>query len=111
MDLLFKEGQALHSFPFRIVYTATESDSINLKVAFSVSKRNFKKAVHRNKIKRLMKETYRTQQQILLNELKDSKKLVHVFFLFTSKEIIPFNELTIKMNAALIKLSSKLIST
>lgn len=109
MELLFKDGLVLHSYPFRIVYTFTDSDKFNLKVAFSVSKRNFKKAVDRNRVKRLMKESYRTQQQILINELKETQKSIQIFFLFISKEINSFSEMNSKMQDALLKLKVKLL--
>lgn len=111
MELLFKEGQVLHSFPFRIVYSLSNSNMFNLKVAFAVSKRNFRKAVARNKVRRLMKESYRIQQQILTQELKETQKSIQIFFLFTIKEIIEFSEMSTKMNDALIKLKVKLLQT
>lgn len=106
MDLLFKEGQVLHSNPFRMVFLSKATNEFEIKVAFSVTKKNFKKAVDRNRVKRLMKESYRKQQQLLENELNKSSQ---IFFLYTLKEIISYNEMESKMKEALLKLKNKII--
>ncbi|NQX93083.1 MAG: ribonuclease P protein component, partial [Flavobacteriales bacterium] len=60
IELTFKEGEKVKAFPFLFVYRWTEPRSESpVQVMMSVGKRNFKKAVDRNKIKRLMKEVYR----------------------------------------------------
>ena len=63
IDQLFKEGKSFSSFPFRVVwkYLPSASDSF-LKAGFTVSTKHFKKAVDRNRIRRLMKEAYRLQK-------------------------------------------------
>lgn len=60
---LFEEGISIKNYPFRLVYIATETPPI--KSSFSVPKRNFKKAVDRNRIKRLIKEAYRLEKKNL----------------------------------------------
>lgn len=72
-----KEIQALFSgkastvgtYPFRLVYRATEEKRGNypIQIAFSVPKRRFKKAVARNRIKRLCREAFRVQKESLLS--------------------------------------------
>lgn len=54
-------------------------------VLFTVSKRNFKKAVDRNKIKRRMREAYRLNK----TQLSNSQKLA-IAYIYTPKEILPF---------------------
>ena len=66
IERLYEEGEVLKVFPFRMVYLQTEHWSkFPTQVGVSVPKRNFKRAVDRNRIKRLMRETYRLQKNIV----------------------------------------------
>ena len=69
IDCLFKDGKSFTVFPFRVIYQFTKlpvtPDAFQLQAGFSVSKRHFKKAVDRNRIKRLMREAYRLQKNEL----------------------------------------------
>ena len=60
---LYEEGKAIKVFPLRMVYIQTEHTSkFPAQVGVSVPKRNFKSAVDRNRIKRLLRETYRKEK-------------------------------------------------
>jgi ribonuclease P protein component len=61
IDTLFIEGKSVKSFPLRLVYLESHltDKSVSVQAGVSVSKRNFKLAVSRNRIKRLMRESYR----------------------------------------------------
>lgn len=67
-----------------------------LQAGFTVSTRNFKKAVDRNRIKRLMKEVYRVEKGALTN--------VSVFFIYTGKELPAYELVKGKMKSAIDKL-------
>ena len=57
---LFNEGKSITIFPVKLVYLETEHEGhYKVQAGVSVAKRNFKKAVDRNKIKRLLREAYR----------------------------------------------------
>ena len=67
---LFEKGQSIKKFPFRLIFLKIRPASpLTIQVSFSVSKRNFKKAVTRNRIKRLMREVYRLEKKGLLDHL------------------------------------------
>ena len=68
---LYEEGKSIKVFPLRMVYVQTAHTSeFPCQVGVSVPKRNFKKAVDRNRIKRLLRETYRLEKHTVYSELK-----------------------------------------
>ncbi len=71
IERLYEEGNSIKVFPLRMVYLQTEhSSEFPAQVGVSVPKRNFKSAVDRNRIKRLMREAYRKQKYTVYNELE-----------------------------------------
>lgn len=86
---IFAEGKSFHHFPLKVIWMLN-NDSINLQAGFSVSSRLFKKAVDRNRIKRLMRECYRIQKVELEEKLLQSERSLAVFFIYTGKEKIAY---------------------
>jgi len=66
---LFREGKSFSVYPLRVIFFSDPSINPS-KVLFSctVSKRNFKRAVDRNRIKRQVREAYRLQKQSLIEK-------------------------------------------
>lgn len=86
------------------MYLETENQDHVLQAGFTVSARNFKKAVDRNRIKRLMRECYRLQKINLKISLGQNKKSLAVFFIYTGNEIPKYNEVFEKTGSALKRL-------
>lgn len=61
ISLLFKEGKSFTAHPLRFHYIIDES--LNSKILFSAPKRIYRKAVDRNRAKRILREGYRKQTQ------------------------------------------------
>lgn len=89
LDQLFQEGKSWNNGPLKLFYRFRDSATGNpvLQAGFGVSKRNFKKAVDRNRIKRLLREAYRLQKADLQEALLQRKQAVDLFLLFTGREL------------------------
>jgi ribonuclease P protein component len=88
VEELFSKGKTVTVFPIRISYQLQNlpvNEKAILEVGVSVSKRNFKRAVDRNRIKRLLREAYRLQKKDLLELLASRNKKGYVFFIYTDK--------------------------
>jgi ribonuclease P protein component len=97
ISALMKDGKSFAKHPIRVVYHYFESETPQVKVFFSAPKRNFKRAVDRNRIKRLMKEAYRLNKIILSDTARASGKTIHVAFLFTGREVPVYKEVQDKI--------------
>jgi len=93
-ERLMKQGESLHQFPVRAVWKSFQLPTpYPIQVAFSVPKRNFRRAVDRNRIKRLMREAYRKNKNLLYTLLKGTGKQYAVMFVFTGKKLPSFQEI------------------
>ncbi|OCB75437.1 ribonuclease P protein component [Flavobacterium crassostreae] len=79
IDLLFSEGKSVSKYPLRLVYYSGDTtEDLKIKMGVSVSKKHFKKAVDRNRYKRILRETYRLNKHLLVDALDKP----HAFMLF-----------------------------
>ncbi|MFB0938563.1 MAG: ribonuclease P protein component [Urechidicola sp.] len=101
IERLFLEGESVKEFPLRLKFLKTDYElKFPFQVAFSVPKRNVKLAVDRIRIKRLLREVYRKNKHIILNN--NSENYV-VMFIYTDKKERKYEELEIKMISVLNK--------
>ena len=107
---LFKEGKSFSNFPLRVIYLPVENQDSNLKAGFTVSTKHFKKAVDRNRVRRLMREAYRLQKNNLVNELAKADSQIAVFFIYTSADLPDYKMIFEKVGTALDRIE-KIILT
>lgn len=104
IEQLFAEGDIVKEFPILMKFLKVDENDFLIKVAFSVPKRNFKLAVDRNRIKRLLRESYRLNKHILLNNVEG--KYV-IMFIYTDKKEWNYQDLEEKMITVLNKFIKK----
>lgn len=105
IDKTITSGNNITNFPFKLFWMQIETSNSPTKIVISVPKRNFKKAVDRNKLKRQIREAYRKNKHLLYNQLKE-KKIV-AMLVYNSKEKEPYKYIESKI----IETLNKLIST
>ena len=98
IDLLFSQGKSVSKYPFRLVYVPIAlKEGEKIKIGVSVSKKNFKKAVDRNHYKRLLRECYRLNKHLLIDNLE--QKYCFMLFYQTKDrlEYVEINQKTIQL--------------
>jgi ribonuclease P protein component len=98
IDLLFSKGKSVSKYPLRLVYVESdygipEGSEQKIKMGVSVSKKYFKHAVDRNYFKRVLRETYRLNKQLLVDHL--DKPYAFMFF-YQTKERLTYDEINTK---------------
>lgn len=112
---LFSSGHSFYFYPFKIIYLVADQneqtvflESYPAQVLFTISKRRFRRAVDRNRLKRLMREGYRKNKHELYQALQEPKVNLALGFLYTGKEILPYNEIETKIKAAIKRLKQEI---
>ncbi|MFT3748168.1 MAG: ribonuclease P protein component [Agriterribacter sp.] len=110
IDHLFNAGDNFFIHPFKVYYIVkpvNDPPSL-LQAGVTVSTRNFKKAVDRNRIKRITREAYRLQKNTLQQLLINKQKSVDIFFVFVGKELPSFIQIHEKLRLILERLIQKM---
>ena len=108
IEQLFSKGQRMALFPYRVFFLFEKNENQypknKLQCGVGVSARNFKKAVDRNRIKRVTREAYRLQKTELDLQMKGHAQSLFVFLIYTGKELPAFTVVKEKMAIILQKL-------
>jgi ribonuclease P protein component len=111
MGELFLSGYNFLCYPLKVVWKKFDVLPFEspAQVAFSVPKRLFKHAVDRNRIKRLLRESYRLQKSELYNVLNQSKSRIALSLIYIGKEELPYAKIYPAVAKAVSKINEQLL--
>ena len=108
IEKLFAGGSRSFSiFPLRVVWLPVEELNVQASLLVSVSKRRFKRAVKRNRVKRQIREAYRLNKQPLLEALAEKDLRLALAFIYLSDELTDSAVIAEKMKIALARIVEK----
>jgi len=108
IDLLFEQGKVFISHPLRVVYLGQKPFSgATVSVLIGVPKKKIKRAVERNRMKRLIREAYRLNKTDLIKRLKETDGGLLIAFLFIGNEVCRWDTVEESMQKAIKTLMEK----
>jgi ribonuclease P protein component len=111
IDDVFDSGKQVKSYPFVLKFKESKlPKDVSFQIVFSAPKRTFRKAVQRNRIKRLCKEAFRSKRSILDQYLNQQNKQLALFLVYTPKEELTLSLLEGRTEKLIKKIISQLES-
>lgn len=109
IDQMFTGGisKSFSVFPLRVVYMPVQDQEASVSILVSVSKKRFKRAVKRNRVKRQIREAYRKNKQELLDLFDQQGQQMAVAFIYLSDELIASAVIEEKMKVLLARILEK----
>jgi ribonuclease P protein component len=110
INRLFERGLSLMAYPLRILYLLESNVSLSgAEVLTSVSKKRFKRAVHRNRIKRLIREAYRLNSNELKSAIAQNDRRLYMAFMYISGDMPAYKDVETGMKKAMKMLENKIV--
>lgn len=111
---MFDSGRRVDCYPLRIIFISREVEDPAavpiLKMAVSVPKRLYKRAVDRNLLKRRIREAYRMQKPDLLEGLRESARGAELVIQYRGRDIASYHNIEKKLAEALALMKKKLLA-
>jgi ribonuclease P protein component len=108
IEALFREGKRMHAGALTLVYRFHQDNpGPVLQAGVTVRSKQFRLAVDRNRIKRLLREAYRQQKQPLRDRVLQGTESLDIFFLYTGKALPDFQDIFASTGEAIRKMLDK----
>jgi ribonuclease P protein component len=104
---IFTQKKGFINYPLRFSFVEQPAEN-KVKLVFSAPKRNFKKAVDRNRLKRMIREAYRQNQSSFHLELEGLEKGLAIYIGYIGKEFVQYSVIEEKIKLSLIRLIKEL---
>ena len=111
VQTLFEEGKGFSLYPFRVVvhlYDAENQEIAIPRILVSVSKKRFHHAVKRNRVKRLIRESWRKNKAELMKLCQSNNKTLDIALVYNATVILKYDEMVEKMKKVVERLVEKL---
>lgn len=106
ISLLFEKGNSFHYGPFTLLWMQGQDEQIYPALtAIIVGKKSVKKAVQRNRVKRLLREAWRKNKNILYNRLEQLDMKISIVIIYTGHIEPGYTDLESRMKSLLQKFS------
>ena len=107
IDQLFEKGKSLNKFPFKLLWmVVAPEEKFPVKVAFAVSSRKIKLAVKRNRMKRIMRESYRLNKNELMDSCIKNQISLAIVIMYNGNDLISYSETKEKIILLLHRLTT-----
>lgn len=110
LEELYKSGEAFLIYPIRCVYRTVDFVDEPLRIMVSVPKRNHKRAVTRNLLKRRIRESYRLNRAII-SSLMEGDTAVEFSLTYIAKEVLDYQIIENAVKKTLTELGNRLTAT
>ena len=104
IDELFANGKRSKNQVFTLLYQKVPSTVVPFQVLISVPKRNIKKAVDRNYLKRCIREVIRKNKELFVHSENLAEKSVHFAIIYNSSSKLKYSSIEKKLIDLLIKI-------
>ena len=104
---LFQHGRTVMAYPIRACWTVTAvppEGAARVQVLMSVPKKKLRRANRRNRVKRLLRESYRLQKHELLAEAARRDLFLQIAFVWIPEEVLPYAAVSVKVKKVLDKI-------